>query len=170
MTQIKTVQDPLKLISSSNIKSVATYATNLPTTTTTTPTNTASAVVFPNTNLSYLKVVPVYKTGLGSPKFKITGYSRCLDSTNTLTYWVPQCLFEGSAVLDTTAITINGDSAFRAVTTIGKNMGDGKVYNATGVNDTAFVLVDTLGCELIKIEFGSATDTTVSANAFVGGL
>jgi len=175
MSHIKTVQEALKLVgpgtgSTFNIDCVTTYAVNIPIVVGTDPVTTGSAVVFPNTSLSYLKIIPVYKSTVSSPKFKVTGYSRCKDNTNTQTYWVPMCLFEGSVTLDTNAITIDGDTGFRAATTISKNMGDGKVYNATSVNDTAFVLIDTLGCELIKIEFAASSALTDVANAFVGGV
>jgi hypothetical protein len=69
------------------------------------------------------------------------------------------------------AITFNvrAFENFNVAQTITKSFGDGKIYNATGINDTAFVLVDTLGCELIEIEFVSGGATN-RANAFIGAI
>jgi hypothetical protein len=177
MTQLKTVQEPMKLVapgsaSVDNLHTVVTYDLNVPTTTQpTTPTSNPAYVVIPNTSLSYLKIVPVFKSTLTSPKFKVTGWSRAVNSSNQTVYYVPVCLFEGSVTLDgTNNITINGATDFRVAVTIAKNFGDGKIFNATTVNDTAFVLVDALGCEFVQIEFAASSAVADSANAFVGAI
>lgn len=175
MTQLKTVQNPLQLVSynSTNLSVLAssTYSNNLPTTTTAAPTVSAGGVLLPSASLNYVKIVPVFKTGTASPKFKVTGWSKVVNASNAHAGWVPQCLFEGSVTLGTNAITINSASDFRVALTITKNFGDGKIYNATTITDTAFVLVDTLGCELIEIEFvTSGALTGNSANAFIGAI
>jgi len=177
MTQLKTVQEPMKLVapgaaSVDNLHVATTYDINVPTATQpTTPTSDPSYVVMPNTSLNYLKIVPVFKNSVGSPKIKVTGWSRAVNSTGATAYYVPQCLFEGSVTYDTTNnITINGATDFRAPITIAKNFGDGKIFNATTVNDTAFVLVDALGCELIQIEFLGSGAVSDGANAFVGAI
>ena len=177
MTQMKTVQEPMRLVapgtaSTDNLHTVVTYDLNVPTTTQpATPASDPAYVVIPNTSLNYLKIVPVFKSTLSSPKFKVTGWSRAVNSTNQTVYYVPMCLFEGSVTLDSTNnITINNGTLFRVAVTITKNVGDGKIYNATSVNDTAFVLVDTLGCELIQIEFAASSALGDSANAFIGAV
>lgn len=180
MTQLKTVQDPMRLLSyDSNNLSVmgaSTYSNNLPTTSTSTPSPTAGGVVIPASSLNYVKVVPVFKTGIASPKFKVTGWNKHINNSNAIVGWVPQVLFEGSVTLGTNAITVNSASDFRVSLTITKNFGDGKIYNATTITDTAFVVIDTLGCELIEIEFvtsaGSAgvAQTANAANAFIGAI
>jgi hypothetical protein len=177
MTQLKTVQEPMKLLAPGsaavdNLHVAATYSVNVPTTTVpATPASNPSLVVMPNTSLNYLKIVPVFKTGVAAPKMKVTGWSRAVNSAGATVYYVPQCLFEGSVTLDSTNnITINGATDFRVAVTIAKNFGDGKIFNATTVNDTAFVLVDSLGCELIEIEFAGTSGVADGANAFVGAI
>jgi hypothetical protein len=177
MTQLKTVQEPMKLIAPGsvavdNLHVGTTYTSNIPTATQpTTPTSNPSLVVFPNTSLSYLKIVPVFKNTVTTPKIKVTGWSRAVNNSGATIYYVPQCLFEGSVTYDTTNnITINGATDFRAPITIAKNFGDGKIFNATTINDTAFVLVDALGCELIEIEFLGGSAVADGANAFVGAI
>jgi hypothetical protein len=177
MTQLKTVQEPMKLVAPGaaavdNLHVATTYYSNVPTTTQpTTPTSNPSFVVIPNTSLNYLKIVPVFKNTVTTPKIKVTGWSRAVNNLGATIYYVPQCLFEGSVTYDTTNnITINGAGDFRAAITIAKNFGDGKIFNATTINDTAFVLVDTLGCELIKIEFLGGSAVADGANAFVGAI
>lgn len=177
MTQLKTVQEPMKLLAPGsaavdNLHVGTTYSLNVPTTTQpTTPTSNPSLVVMPNTSLSYLKIVPVFKSTVTSPKIKVTGWSRAINSAGATIYYVPQCLFEGSVTFDATNnITINGDGGFRAAITIAKNFGDGKIFNSTTINDTAFVLVDTLGCEFIEIEFVGSSAIADGANAFVGAI
>lgn len=177
MTQLKTPQEPMKLIAPGSIAvdnlHVGTiYTLNVPTTIQpTTPTSNPNLVVIPNTSLSYLKIVPLFKQSVASPKFKVTGWSRAVNNTGATIYYVPQCLFEGSVVFDSfNNITINGDSNFRHPITIAKNFGDGKIFNATTISDTAFVLIDTLGCELIEIEFIGSLPISDGANAFVGAI
>jgi hypothetical protein len=177
MTQLKTVQEPMKLLAPGsaavdNLHVGTAYSINVPSATApATPTSNPSLVVFPNTSLNYLKIVPVFKTGTTSPKMRVTGWSRAVNNTGATIYYVPQCLFEGSITLDSiNAVTINGDNTFRVAVTIAKNFGDGKIFNASTVNDTAFVLVDSLGCELIEIEFVAGSAVADAANAFVGAI
>jgi len=181
MTQFKTVQEPIKLVSYAtnnlSVMGASTYSNNLPITTTTDlPVVTAGGVLLAGTSLNYLKIIPVFKTGITAPKFKVTGWNKLVNASNVHIGWVPQCLFEGSVTLGTNAITVNSAVDFRVPLTIAKNFGDGKVYNATTVTDTAFVVVDALGCEYLEIEFvtsaGSAgvAQTANAANAFFGVL
>jgi hypothetical protein len=175
MTQLKTVQNPLQLASSNStnlsVLASSTYTNNLPTTTTAVPTVSAGGVIVPSASLNYVKIVPVFKTGVVAPKFKVTGWNKIVNASNVHVGWVPQCLFEGSVTLGTNAITINSASDFRVALTIAKNFGDAKIYNATTVTDTGFVLVDTLGCELVEIEFVTSGSLTANAaNAFIGAI
>jgi len=238
MTQLKTAQDPMKLLAPTSLSVMNAYGANKPTTSIAT---SAGAIIIPNSSLNYVKLVPVFaSSGLASPiKFKVTGYSKTNSNPPTQ---IPQLLFEGQATLyannfdylsatgltatlatGTAVVTVastaglqvgqtlvktSGDGAFGATPTITainsgtqftasvdhatlgaitfnvraftnfnvpqtivKLNGDGKIYNATGILDTAFVLVDTLGCELVEVEFfhGAATAAN-SANAFYGVL
>lgn len=239
MSQLKTVQEPMKLLAPTSLSAMASYGTNVPTTSITT---SAGAIVIPNTSLNYIKLVPVFKSsGLtGTIKFKVTGYSKTNSNPPTQ---IPQLLFEGQATLygnnfdylsatgltatlastSTAVVTVastaglqvgqtlvktGGAGAFGATATIAsidsgtqftvasnhatagaitfnvraftsfnvaqtisKVNGDGKIFNATGITDAAFVLIDTLGCELIEVEFFHSGGTqTLAANAFYGVL
>jgi len=175
MTQLKTVQNPLKLASSNStnlsVLASSTYSNNIPLSTTAAPTASAGGVFIPASSLNYVKIVPVFKTNVTAPKFKVTGWNKCVNESNTLVGWVPQCLFEGSVTLGTNAITVNSATDFRVALTIAKNFGDAKVYNSTSILDTSFILVDTLGCELIELEFVTSGSLTANAaNAFIGAL
>lgn len=180
MSQLKTVQEPIKLLSYAtnnlSVMGASTYANNLPTTTINLPSVTAGGVIVPCSSLNYLKLIPVFKTGITAPKFKVTGWNKRVDSAGVHNGWIPQVLFEGSVTLGTNAITINSASDFRVSLTITKNFGDGKIYNATTINDTAFVIIDTLGSELIEVEFvtsagtANTAQTANAANAFYGAL
>lgn len=176
MSQLKTVQEPMKLLSTSasptatdNINVVTSYTNNIPTTTA--PTTTSSAVIINNTNLNYLKIVPVIKSTVTSPNIKITGWSKVTNQSGVTTHWIPQCLFASSSMTTAAdAITVNTDAGFRRFTTVVKSVGDAKIFNSTSVNDTAFILVDTLGCELVEIEFIGSSAVTDGANAFYGAI
>lgn len=242
MTQLKTQQGPMSLLSSLPVNTVAAatgYSANLPATTITTA---ANAVTIPVSSLNYIKVIPVFSnTGVASPTFKVTGYSK----TNGVTY-MPQCLFEGAVTMYTTTqfahtvvtgltatlalstatVTLTSGStagfvvgqsisttgytntgAFAASVTVAsiisatqftvssnhvtagavtfdirafsgfnipkvitKTSGDGKLYSynaSTGI-DPAFVLIDTLGCDMVKIEFLSTAAATAGASAYIG--
>jgi hypothetical protein len=181
MSQLKTVQEPIKLLSYNatnlSVMGASTYAANLPTITTAIPTVTAGGSIITNNTLNYIKIIPVFKSTIVSPKFKVTGWNKRVNSSGVHNGWIPQCLFEGSVVLNsTTNIDINSAADFRSPVTISKLFGDGKIYNATTINDTAFVVIDTLGCELIEVEFvtsagtANTAQTANAANAFIGAL
>jgi len=179
MAQIKTVQEPLKLLKTSvtpagtdNLNVVINttpFTLNIPQTDL--PVNTSSCIVVPNSTLSYLKLIPVVKSTVTSPNIKVTGWTRVVNSAGAITAWVPLCLFaSASMTIGSDAITVNADGGFRRIVTITKAQGDAKIYNATSVNDTAFILVDTLGCELIEVEFNGGTAVTNGANAYYGAI
>lgn len=169
MSQLKTVQEPMKLLSATNIDVVLTatnYSTNAPQTSA--PVAAGSQIIIPNTSLNYLKIVPVVQSTTTSPQIKVTGWSKVVNAAGTIIFWVPQCLFASGAMTKNTTDTFTINSVlFNRMETIPKSQGDGKVFNATGTKDTAFVLVDTVGCEIIEVEFiGSGG----KANAFYGAI
>lgn len=169
MSQLKTVQEPMKLLSATNIDVVLTatnYSTNAPQTSA--PVAAGSQIIIPNTSLNYLKIVPVVQSSTTSPQIKVTGWNKVVDSSGATIFWVPQCLFASGAMTKNTTDTFTINSVlFNRMETIPKLQGDGKVFNATSTKDTAFVLVDTVGCELIEVEFiGSGG----KANAFYGAI
>lgn len=173
MTQLKTVQEPMKLLNeSANLNvliSTTPFTLNIPTTSL--PISSASAIVFPSSSLNYLKIIPVVKSTVTAPNIKITGWNKVINNTGVITHWIPQCLFmSASMTLGTDAITVNGDTGFRRLTNITKSQGDAKIYGAVSANDTAFLLVDTLGCELVEIEFNNSAAVSTGANAYIGAL
>jgi len=165
MTQMKTVQEPMKLLSATNITNVAipTLSDDVPTTTM--PVTAASAVVIPTSTLSYMKIVPMFSAASAGQVMRVTGYTK----TDNGAFFVPQLLYFGtvSAVNTTyTATTINAQSMY-SVATHAKTEGDAKVYTATSGQSTASLLIDTLGCQFIKIDF-AATAASGLCNAFIG--
>ena len=167
MTQLKTVQDPMKLLSSTNFSSNISTSSDLPTTTQpSTPTLSPTYIVVPSSSLNYLKIVPLLSTGSNSPIIRVTGYTKTSDAT---TMYVPQLLFSGSiSAVSSTTVSVNSQN-FNTATTITKTLGDAKIYNATSIASTGFILVDTLGCQWIKIEFLTTT-TATTCNAFIGAI
>ena len=165
MTQLKTVQDPMKLLWSANATANTTASTE--TITTTQPTTTGGAVVFQCSSLNYLKIVPLLSTASNSPTIRVTGWTK----SDTGSYWIPQQLFYGTinAIGGAgTAISINSTNLY-PVTTITKTDGDAKIYNVSANNSGGMLLIDTLGCQLLKVEFGNTT-TASTVNAFIGAI
>ena len=167
MSQLKTVQEPLILLApTANIpNNTTTIPNNLPTTAA--PTNSNSVVISAST-LNYIKIIPLTGTATAQT-IRVTGWNKSIVGTTT--YYVPQLLFYGSiAALGATSVAINGIQLFPAVT-INKTQGDAKIYNATSISSTAFILVDTLGCEQIEIEyFATGSGSATGGNAFYGAM
>ena len=161
MTQIKTVQDPVKLLKSSNISTATAYTTE--TATTSQPATAANYVVIPASTLSYLKLYPLLNTAANSPTVRVSGWSK--DDSGT--FWVPTVLFEGSiSAISGTATTVNSASLYQASSFAAPTDGDAKLYKTSASTHTGMLLIDTLGCQLLKIEFKASSATT--ANAFYG--
>jgi len=166
MTQLKTVQEPMKWLSA-----------NIPTNTTTLPNEAPSATppsgpgVIPSASLNYIKIVPMLNALATTQTIRVTGWSKAIVGTTT--YFVPQLLFYGSiTALNTTAtaLTINAVTLL-PVATITKTQGDAKIYNSTSINSTSSILVDTLGCELVEVEyFATAGGTATGGNIFYGAI
>lgn len=165
MTQLKTVQDPMKLLSPTNITATTTLSSEL-VTTTTPASNTGSGIgVVPSSSLNYLKIIPMVSTGSNTPTIRVTGWSK----SDTGNFWIPQMLFFGTITTVTGSTANVGGGSLYAATTITKTDGDAKIYNATDNKTSAMLLVDTLGCLLVKIEFGNTT-IAGTANAFIGAI
>ena len=168
MTQLKTVQEPMKLLSATNLTNVAIASLTDDVPTTTMPVTNGNGVVIPTSTLNYIKIVPMFSTALAAGQvMRITGYTK----TDNNAFFVPQLLYYGtvSAVNTTfTATVINSQNMF-SVATHAKTEGDAKVYTATSAQSTASLLVDTVGCHFIKIDF-AATAASGLCNAFVGAI
>lgn len=166
MTQLKTVQEPMKWLSA-----------NIPTNTTTIPNEAPTATqptgtsIIQSSSLNYIKIVPMLNALATTQTIRVTGWSKAVVGTTV--YYVPQILFYGSiSALNTaaTALTINS-VALKPVSTITKTQGDAKIYNSTSINSTSFILVDTLGCESIEVEYFAASGgSATGGNIFYGAI
>ncbi len=143
--------------------------------TVTVPHNTVGAVNFdamdkiitlPST--AGLVVGQTLVTGSGTGTFGSGATIQSIDSSTQITTTVTN-LVPSSLVTPNLVINFRGFTGFYTSATITKTQGDGKIYNATSMNDSAFVLVDTLGCEIVKIEF-IGTTTAGGCNAFYGAM
>ena len=169
MTQMKTVQEPMKLLSATNLTNVAIpgFTDDVPATTMSV--TNGNGVVFQTSTLNYIKIVPMFSlvSGAVAPgqAMRVTGYTK----TDNGTYFIPQLLYFGTvSALNSTYgfITVNSTNLY-SVATHAKTEGDAKVYTATSGQSTASLLIDTLGCQFIKIDF-AATAASGLCNAFIG--
>ena len=171
MTQMKTVQEPMKLLSATNLINVAIPGLSDDMPATTMSATNGNGVVFPTSTLNYIKIVPMFSSTLAAGQvMRVTGYTK----TDNGAFFVPQLLYFGTvSALNTTftpATSINGQSMY-SVATHAKTEGDAKVYTATSSQSTASLLIDTLGCQFIKIDFAATAAGVGGAglcNAFIG--
>ena len=165
MTQLKTVQEPMKLLSATNLTNVAIASLTDDVPTTTMPVTANSAVVIPTSTLNYIKIVPMFSAATAGQVMRVTGYTK----TDNNAFFVPQLLYYGTvSAINTVQTVINSQNMF-SVATHAKTEGDAKVYTATSAQSTASLLVDTIGCHFIKIDF-AATAASGLCNAFVGAI
>lgn len=171
MSQLKTVQEPLKLLrTGANYTNIAaaSLATEVPTTVFPVPSGNPAGWSFAMigaSTLNYLKLIPFINTATpGSQAIRVTGYS-----LSDAGFYVPQLLFYGSiSAVSATTVTINSELVYMA-TTLNKLEGDAKIYNASTSKSTAFILVDTLGCQHIRVEFINSASSG-KGNAFYGAM
>jgi len=162
MTQLKTVQDPMRLLSSSVITSGTSLSAEVATTTV--PASTTAYIVLPASSLNYIKIAPYVSSVANTPTIRITGWSKTSDATAV---YVPQVLFQGTiSALGTTSTATAGGTLYAAAT-ISKTFGDAKIYNSA-TSSCASLLVDTLGVQFIKVEI--IASTAVTYNAFIGAI
>lgn len=162
-TALQTIPDALEVASLANITVVATGSLTARVQTSTRPaTSGGSIVVTPVMN--YMKVCPLYVTSGGSVVLNVIGWS----FSNIANRWVPVNLAQTTATVATAgAITVAGTALFpgNAFTALGA--GDYKIYNGTTSCPSGFIVVDTLGSELVELYF---TGTAAAANALVSYL
>lgn len=174
MTQLKTSQEPMKLLSTSNKLNVAAASLSHETVTTTIPVSTTSATVIPASSLNYVRIVPLFSTTLAAGQaIRVVGYTKS-DVGN---FFVPQQLFYGTVTAINASATAfsNASNNLYPALTITKQEGDAKVYNSsTTSRSAAGLIIDTLGCQFIEIEFvataAGVANTSGICNAFYGVL
>lgn len=168
MTQFKTVQDPIKLLSTTNKTNIAIASLSHENVSTTLPVSSGSSTVVPASSLNYLKIVPLFTAAYAGQAIRVVGYTKS-DVDN---FYVPQLLFYGtvSAVNTSAAAFTNASVSFYPALTIAKTEGDAKIYNSsTTSRSAASLLIDTLGCQLVEVEF-AATSGSGTCNAFIGAI
>jgi hypothetical protein len=125
------------------------------------PATTGGRAVVPGV-LNYLKIIPMFLTGTTSPAVRLTGWSFCKDNSR----WFPSHLCKVNLTLNTVGNSINGDTLLGAHTMV-LTSGDAKlVYEGTADQGNGFILVDTVGADLIEISFETASGT-VKCNAII---
>ena len=135
--------------------------------TTTTPASGSGSAVTAG-GMNYLKIVPRFTNAGTSPSLRVIGWSRCVDSG----LWIPHLITDVAGTLDTTAAngaTINGTASLFACSAFTKAQGDCKIFNSTSLSTCAFIVVDTLGFDLVELAFRTTT-TEATANAHIGDI
>lgn len=168
MTQFKTVQDPIKLLSATNKTNILVSGFSHENVSTTLPVSSGNSTVIPASSLNYLKIVPLFTAAYAGQAIRVVGYTKS-DVGN---FYVPQLLFYGTVTAVNTSATafVNSSTNFYPALTIVKAEGDAKIYNSsTTSRSAASLLVDTLGCQLVEIEF-AATGAGGTCNAFIGAI
>jgi hypothetical protein len=168
MSQLKTVQEPMKLLSSTNKTNIAIGNLSNETVTTTAPANSGSATIIPASSLNYIKIVPLFTAFYGSQAIRVVGFTK----SDVGDFYIPHLLFYGvvSSVNTSATAFVNSATNLYPALSITKQEGDAKVYStSTTSRAPASLLIDTLGCQLIEVEFaaGSAGGT---CNAFYGAI
>jgi hypothetical protein len=116
--------------------------------------------------MNHMKISPRIATGSGAvAALRVIGWSRCMDSN----LWIPHLITDVSfnTINANSGATINGASLL-SVDTFTKNLGECVVFNATSVNSGGFILVDTLGFDLVELAFRSTSG--VLCNAHIGDI
>lgn len=167
MTQLKTVQDPMRLLSSAVISSATSLTSEVVTATQpATPATSPPYVVIPAGSLNYVKIAPYVSSVTNTVTIRVTGWSKTSDASAV---YVPQVLFQGTiTALGTTSTALAGGGTLYPAATITKTYGDGKIYNSA-TSSCASLLVDTIGSQFIKIEIVAAT-AAITYNAFIGAI
>lgn len=125
------------------------------------PTASGNTVIVPGV-LNYLKVIPMFLTGTTSPAIRATGWSFCKNNNR----WFPSHLCKVGLTLNSNGNSINGDTLLGAHT-MSLTSGDAKlVYEGTSNQGNGFILIDTVGADLIELSFETATGA-VKCNAII---
>ena len=133
---------------------VSAAAVPLLTMTSTKPVTATGSVVFGG-SLNYLKL-KIYTTG-AAPTLYVFGWNFCPEN-NT---YVPQLLVSFTTTISgsTQALAPVGLATVSEITGATASTGDFKVFTGTSTTlPGGFVLIDTLGCELIQVFSGTAGD------------
>lgn len=127
------------------------------------PTASSNTVIVPGV-LNYLKVIPMFLTGSTGPAVRATGWSFCKSNNR----WFPSHLCRVSLTLNTLGNNINGDTLLGAYTMGLDGGGDAKLVSEGTINlGNGFILIDTVGADLIELSFEVATGSSIKCNAII---
>jgi hypothetical protein len=159
---IVTQRRPAQFASATNLTSAASVtAETAMTSTQAPPTASGNTVIVPGV-LNYLKVIPMFLTGTTSPAIRATGWSYCKSNDR----WFPSHLCKVALTLNSNGNSINGATLLGAHT-MGLTSGDAKlVYEGTTNQGNGFILIDTVGADLIELSFETGSGT-VACNAII---
>jgi hypothetical protein len=136
--------------------------------TTTRPASGSGSAVMAG-GMNYLKILPRFTDDGTAPSIRVIGWSKCNDSG----LWNPHLITDVTGTLDNdanNAVTINGTASMFTCHTFTKGQGDAKLFNVgTALDTCAFIVVDTLGFDLIELAFRTTT-TAATANAHIGDI
>jgi len=181
---LRTERLPLTLLAkgTAHITSVTTALTNKVVTAADTAPATSSGGAFYSIKdeTNCIKIIPYASSASHSLVMRVTGWSK----SDTGGYWIPQLLFSGTIAsvgsstvtsfpenTATTALapamTITSiEPSFSTTTTPTPNT----VYTSSSAPSGACVILNTLNCSLIEVEFKTTSPNTNTCNAFIGAV
>jgi hypothetical protein len=180
---LKTEKLPLTLLQkgSSHLTSITTALSNKVVTAENTMPATSSGGAFysmPDEN-NFVKIIPYANAATNTLVMRVTGWSR----SSAGGYWIPHLLFYGTLAsvgsstttsfpenTSTTALapvlTINGTEPIFATISPTHRYA---AYTSSNAPSGACVILDTMGCSLIEVEFKTTANTN-TCNAFIGSI
>lgn len=180
-SSLKTEKLPLTLLQkgSAHLTSITTALSNKVITAANTAPVTSSGGAFyqmPDEN-NFIKIIPYASSAANSLVMRVTGWTR----SSTGGYWIPHLLFHGTlaSVGTTTTTSFPENTATTAMAPVLTITGTEPTFSATtspylyaaytssNAPSGGCVVLDTMGCSLIEVEFKTLTNTN-TCNAFIG--
>jgi len=161
---IVTQRRPAQFASATNLTSTATVPAEVAMTSTQAPPAGSSTTAIAPGVLNYLKMIPLLAGTPNTPAIRVTGWSFCKNNNR----WFPSHLCKASFSLNTTGNgnSINGTVLFGAWD-MSLVTGDAKlVYENTANQGNGFMLIDTVGADLLEISFETSSGA-VTCNAII---
>lgn len=125
------------------------------------PAGSSTTVIVPGV-LNYLKIIPLFAGTPNTPAVRVTGWSFCKNNNR----WFPSHLCKAQFSLNTSGNSINSTTLFGAWD-MSLVTGDAKlVYEGTANQGNGFMLIDTVGADLLEISFEAASGA-VACNAII---
>lgn len=180
---LKTEKLPLTLLQkgTAHLTSITTALSNKVVTAANTPPATSSGGAFysiPDEN-NFVKIIPYASSAANTLVMRVTGWTK----SSTGGYWIPHLLFYGTlASIGSTTTTsfpentattamapvltiTNTEPTFAATTSPYRYA----AYTSTNAPSGGCIILDTMGCSLVEVEFKTTTNTN-TCNAFIGSI